>query len=208
MKLREEMDNINKIIENPHFKNLQSIVEEKFPDDDEQILYCIDSEMDSMYKENADISEDEKGEVFNYIIPSIAIYNVLKKYSDETTAIGIFKEMFLKAAYKGADSLREKAKEPGFIEGFIKKAFNLKDGNSGGLEKRVVCDTKNKTEFDVIKCPYVIYCNKYNVSELSTVFCECDDIFYGNIHPRLIWSRTKTIARGDEVCDFKFEIIE
>ncbi|MBQ6608822.1 MAG: L-2-amino-thiazoline-4-carboxylic acid hydrolase [Oscillospiraceae bacterium] len=33
-------------------------------------------------------------------------------------------------------------------------------------------------------------------------FCDADDICYGNMHPKLIWGRTKTIGRGDECCNF------
>ena len=35
-----------------------------------------------------------------------------------------------------------------------------------------------------------------------------DDAGYGNLHPKLIWGRTKTIGRGGDCCDFLLEYKE
>ena len=43
---------------------------------------------------------------------------------------------------------------------------------------------------------------KLLVASITTAFCDGDDAGYGNLHPRLIWGRTKTIGRGDECCNF------
>ncbi|MBQ2606773.1 MAG: L-2-amino-thiazoline-4-carboxylic acid hydrolase, partial [Oscillospiraceae bacterium] len=45
-------------------------------------------------------------------------------------------------------------------------------------------------------------CKRYCCPEITTAFCDGDDAGYGNLHPRLIWGRTKTIGRGDECCNF------
>lgn len=42
--------------------------------------------------------------------------------------------------------------------------------------------------------------------KLGTAFCNADDISYGNMHHKLYWGRTKTLARGNEWCDFIMEI--
>ena len=59
---------------------------------------------------------------------------------------------------------------------------------------------------DMIVCPYFSNCVKYGCTELGTAFCDSDDISYGNMHPKLFWGRTKTLARGNECCDFILEI--
>ncbi len=62
--------------------------------------------------------------------------------------------------------------------------------------------------FDMIKCPYHDICTKYGYPEITTAFCRGDDIVYGDMHPKLIWGRTKTIGDGDSVCNFKLTLKE
>lgn len=35
---------------------------------------------------------------------------------------------------------------------------------------------------------------KYGCPELTQFFCKSDDICYGNLHPKLVWARNKTLA--------------
>jgi hypothetical protein len=58
--------------------------------------------------------------------------------------------------------------------------------------------------FDMSRCYYLDITKKLGVSELMPVFCDCDDFMFEALSPKLIWKRTKTLGRGDEVCDFRF----
>ena len=49
-------------------------------------------------------------------------------------------------------------------------------------------------------------CKELDCVELAETFCATDDLCYGNMHPKLIWNRTKTMARGADVCDFDLYI--
>ena len=45
--------------------------------------------------------------------------------------------------------------------------------------------------------------------EMAAHGCPADeerDICYGNMHPKLIWGRTKTIGHGGDCCDFKLTL--
>lgn len=67
---------------------------------------------------------------------------------------------------------------------------------------------KGKCHVDMMVCPYFNNCKKYNCPEFATVFCNSDDISYGNMHPWVNWGRTKTLGKGDECCDFIIETRE
>ena len=41
---------------------------------------------------------------------------------------------------------------------------------------------------------------------LCRCFCDSDDVSYENLHPQLVWHRTKTLGRGGDCCDFCFKI--
>lgn len=68
-------------------------------------------------------------------------------------------------------------------------------------------ERENGFAADMILCPYVETCKKYACLELAQFFCKSDDVCYGNMHPKLVWGRTKTIGMGSECCDFSLWII-
>ena len=59
---------------------------------------------------------------------------------------------------------------------------------------------------DMLECPYMNICRKYGCPEIVPAFCASDDVAYGNMHPKLLWGRTKTLGRGDDFCDFKLTV--
>ena len=63
-----------------------------------------------------------------------------------------------------------------------------------------------QVKFDMLACPYHQVCRELGCEELAPVFCTTDDICYGHMHPKLIWNRTKTLARGGDLCDFDLYI--
>ncbi len=68
--------------------------------------------------------------------------------------------------------------------------------------------SSREMRFDMTKCPYSDICTKYGWPEITKGFCRGDDIVYGNMHPKLVWGRTKTIGDGDACCDFKLTVAE
>jgi hypothetical protein len=75
--------------------------------------------------------------------------------------------------------------------------------SDGGWVFRWKADSKTAIEWDCTKCIYHDLFVRYGFPELTPIFCECDDVIYGNI-PTARWRRTKTIGRGADVCDFRF----
>ncbi len=68
--------------------------------------------------------------------------------------------------------------------------------------------SSKKMHFDMTKCPYSDICTKYGYPEITKAFCRGDDIIYGDMHPKLVWGRTKTIGDGDDVCNFLLTVEE
>jgi hypothetical protein len=46
--------------------------------------------------------------------------------------------------------------------------------------------------------PYLNKCSANGCPELCKGYCEADDICYGNMHPKVIWGRTKTLGKGGD----------
>lgn len=93
-------------------------------------------------------------------------------------------------------------KIPKFFYSMTNKMF----GSAAGFKTENMHVNKDMVSFDMIACPYLNNCTKYGCPEITEVFCEADDICYGNMHPKLIWGRTTTLAKGGKCCDFKLWI--
>jgi len=44
--------------------------------------------------------------------------------------------------------------------------------------------------------------------ELTRVYCDLDDAIYDSVSLYVEWKRTKTLGRGDDICDFRFKRTE
>ncbi|MDO5714498.1 MAG: L-2-amino-thiazoline-4-carboxylic acid hydrolase [Tissierellia bacterium] len=65
-------------------------------------------------------------------------------------------------------------------------------------------EEKNESRYDIIKCPYHEICCDYGLPEMTDIFCTSDDIIYTSVHNNIVFERSKTIGRGDDICDFHF----
>ena len=53
-------------------------------------------------------------------------------------------------------------------------------------------------------CVYFETLSAYGAPELGTIFCALDNFVFDEVSPYIRWERTQTIARGGELCDFRF----
>ncbi len=112
-------------------------------------------------------------------------------------------------SYKGAKIVAKIMKIPGIYKkmpvmfgNMTKKKFGVKQNFDANFHEI----SPKEMRFDMTKCPYADICSKYGYPEITKAFCRGDDIVYGNMHPKLIWGRTKTIGDGDDICDFKLSV--
>lgn len=200
---------IEQILSNPHFRPLGEKLIERFGHTKgQQLLACIHRDLEQLLSEHRDDAADLRSESHGYILPSIAIYKVLKAQLGQSGALSLFREIYFVAAYQAAESIGKKAEDVAYRQEFLQMMIANKDGKRAGFEYRTVENTSSAVEFHVLQCPYAAYCNLFECPELTPVFCECDDVFYGNIHPKIQWERTKTIGRGQSLCNFCFRLSE
>lgn len=204
-----KQETVQEILNTSHFRPLHHILTDHFGKDAgaalEEEIHTYLGELLALHKDDEAALREES---HHYILPAIAIYRTLREKTGSDAALALFRAIFLQAGYAGAAHLRKKAKEPGFYEAFVHRLAKNNVGEQGGFCFQSIEDSAQRVEFHVLRCPYCTYCERYGCKELVPVFCECDDIVYGNIHPDLIWRRTKTLGRGQALCDFRFDIVK
>ena len=140
------------------------------------------------------------------IYPCIAFYKAVSECAGAPErAYAIIDGFFEKESAASAKKLQKLCRVPfvyklvpRVMASIIRRYF----GTPSGFEMLVHETKRNVCHIDMIKCPYFSICSEQGCTELTTVFCNSDDIAYGNMHDKLSWERKKTLGRGDECCDF------
>ncbi len=146
------------------------------------------------------------------IYPCIAVLDAQISHGIEREQALAFMFRFIEwRSYRGAKFVSKILKIPGiykkvpvFFGNMTKKKFGVKQNFDAVFHE--ISDREMR--FDMTKCPYSDICTKYDYPEITKAFCKGDDIVYGNMHPKLVWGRTKTIGDGDLICDFKMTVVE
>ena len=140
------------------------------------------------------------------IFPSAAVFEgLLKEGYGRKEAADLVYEAFGSCMESSARTIRTLLKIPGLYKAMPriwKKAVPSLFGADAGFSANYYDTGKDRVKFDMLKCPYLETCKKLGCPELAPTFCHSDDVAYGNMHSKLRWNRTKTLARGGDLCDF------
>ena len=161
------------------------------------------------YQECLVLCEDaSKGEYLhleNTILPTTAVYKALLEF-DGDNALKNTNDIIICLCEKSGNILNNVLKWPGMTQVFMKlmpKMATNMFGKECGLDYTNYVANKKMLQMDMTMCPYVKYAKRFNVEELTTVFCESDFATYGNLS-KISFRRTETLGTGGSKCDFKF----
>ena len=159
-----------------------------------------------LIRENSGDSRALKAHTYSRIYPAIALYESFRTHGTEPErAVWYIREYFQRFADRYVPFIRLLIKVSGLakeVPGIFKKMSLRAFGPEAGFEYEFPESSGREARFIILSCPYARTCGRYGVPELTRAFCDGDDAGYGDLHPKLIWGRTKTIGRGAECCDF------
>ena len=146
----------------------------------------------------------------NNIFPAMAVFDaLLQEGRSREEAAALTDELFMACMEPSAEAIRRLCRIPGMYQIipriFGTMAFKLFTPEAG-FRAEVHQAGKGRARFDMTRCPYLETCKSLGYTEIAPVFCHCDDVCYGAMHRKLIWNRTKTLARGADLCDFDLYI--
>ena len=156
--------------------------------------------------ENASDSKALRAHTFKRIYPGIAVYEALKAEGvDPEKAVWYIREYFQRFSAKMVPHLQRTIRVLGLarkIPGLFMKISLRIFGMDAGFDYEFPETQGKEARFNIVRCPYFETCKRSGCPEITRCFCDGDDAGYGNMHPKLIWGRTKTIGRGGDCCDF------
>lgn len=190
--------------------DLLNMSESFFP----QQIHQIEEKSRTLFDEYCKQEEGKAKEITMHtvrkIFPCIAFYKaVIECTRQQEKAYTILNQYFTRECEIVAKQLQKLCRipfayrlVPRIMAGVIHRTF----GEKSGFEMKDYSVSGNICHIDMIKCPYFSICSAYGCPELTTVFCNADDVAYGNMHPKLSWERKKTLGRGNDCCDFILKV--
>ena len=146
-----------------------------------------------------------KKEIHNLILPGLAIYQVIQQIEcDSNKALliveGLFKEDFFRTM-GFCIRLINYLPDPFPLVRPALRMMTKKEYIPGS--QTVIEDNRNCFALNTTRCFKWDVLNALNASDLTTLYCKTDD-WLSDFLPKVQWMRTKTLARGDELCDFRW----
>lgn len=179
-----------------------------FPSQADALCLALEQRLDQLRTENAGATREKQQHLEGQILPGIAVYETLQTVMP--------KEQALQTVHGYVEAHARKLRKvfwalmhiPGFyrqVPKIFAEGLPKLFGPAAGFAFTEIKLANGTFRTDMLRCPYRDTCAKYGCPELCPSFCDSDDITYDNLHPKLIWQRTKTLGRGDDCCDFGLE---
>ncbi|MDO5424623.1 MAG: L-2-amino-thiazoline-4-carboxylic acid hydrolase [Eubacteriales bacterium] len=189
----------------------QKTVARCFPAQADALKTAFSRRLTQLRQENADATEEKQRHLENQILPGIAAYETLQKVMPKEQALKTVHGYVEQRAWKMKKLLLKLMRIPRLYR-CVPKTFTKQVprlfGEMAGFESKEIQAADGVWRMDMTKCPYHDTCVRYGCPELCSSFCDSDDIAYGDLHPRLLWQRTKTLGRGGDCCDFCLKVME
>ena len=191
MKIKQQ-----KIIKNFLFSELDTEVAQKIFDEQNNIL-------DKNFLNAFNKTKNQLKTLKNTILPRIALYKALNNYgfSMEDSNNHMKNYMLNYIAKSKHNSMVKMEKVPGFYSLYSKIFLKI-------MRKTDLRQSKQKhnaKSFDVTitKCLWHQACVENECPELCRLFCDVDNITYGELN-KIGFTRTQTLGYGGDCCDFHF----
>ena len=175
-----------------------------------RIAVAAQLRLEQLLRENADEPKALKKHTVPRIYPGIAVYEAMRAEGvAPERAVWYLREYYQRFCKIPAGVIRAALKLPGLykkVPALLLSSSKKSFSEAAGFVYRFPDHTPGVTCFDIVRCPYYETCKRCGCPEIVPAFCDSDDASYGNMHPKLIWGRTKTIGHGGDCCDFKLTL--
>ncbi len=145
----------------------------------------------------------------NLIFPGLALYQALKMNPDTRSSALFLTERLFKATLfikeRNFTATLNRLPDPFPVIRMLLK--RIENGSHLEAAQEIVSDTPACFAFITKKCFILDTLNKYHAGELTRLFCKTDDWIAQSL-PKVRWVRNKTLANGDDLCEFRWEKIE
>ena len=185
-------------------KQIKEFLNKEFGADKGSTIFVKEEEiLDEIIKNTKNKSKNQQKTLKETILPRIALYKAMQECKLDTDEIHKYMQKYMMdiVAKQKHESMVKMEKIPCFYL-LYSKIFLSVIRKTDLWESKQRCD-KNSFDVTMIKCLWHTACVENNCKELCPLFCDVDNVTYGNLK-KLGFSRTKTLGYGNDCCDFHF----
>ncbi len=141
------------------------------------------------------------------IFPGISLYEgILSLGFEKEKALSFVNTSFEAWAIKPQKVMRFFSFFPFYYEMIrvsVKKIIDV-GFPSSGWDVEMIENSKREISFNMKSCFYHKTLKAYDVPELTSLYCNSDVVMFSGASRCITFQRSKTIAKGDEICNFQF----
>lgn len=179
-----------------------------YPAQAHALCLALEQRLNQLRAENAGASKEKQQHLESQILPGIAAYETLQTVMPKEQALQTVHGYVEEHAWKLRKIFLGLIRIPGVyrqVPKIFANELSKMFGPAAGFTFTGLELVNGTFRADMVRCPYHDTCVQYGCPELCPSFCDSDDITYDNLHPKLIWHRTKTLGHGGDCCDFGLE---
>jgi hypothetical protein len=153
------------------------------------------------------VSQPLRDHLNNNILPGLALYQILLEDGlDQNQALANVDHLINISSRSERKPLEILARLPFFYQILrfqtprtLEQKFPVDGWDIEWIENSPHC-----VAFNMHSCFYLDTLTGYGMPELTLVYCKMDDRMFDGLSPYVRWERSGTLARGDEMCDFRW----
>jgi hypothetical protein len=142
------------------------------------------------------------------MLPAIAIYLTFKSFEETAGSAYDYTDALMQIARLKAKKKNEFLSRLPFAYSVFRllcRSVIAKQYPPQGWEIQWLRYDRSEIHFNMKSCIYFETTKQYNCPEMCPLFCANDDVTFSGYAPAIVFERSGTIARGQEVCDFHFK---
>lgn len=178
----------------------------------EQVLSLAEPVFSALCAGHPHESKAVRAHTVKVIYPTVALYRAMQEAGiPQSEALAFLDRTCSLRAEPKAAAMRSMLKIPGLYKkmpAIFKWVTVHQFGEAAGFQANFYDLGNGRCKFDMTRCLYCDVCRRENCPELTPCFCHTDDVTDGNMHPRLLWNRSKVMGEGADVCDFDLIVTE
>lgn len=173
----------------------------------ESMVQSLQSRYTELYQKHGQVENPGlRRHLVNGILPGLALYQLIRESGkSQKDAIAEIDRIFMILFVKKQRSMQKLGKLP-FIYPFLRKYIKtaMRQYPAEGWTIEWMQNDPEAIRFNMRSCFYFNTLSALGAPELTASFCQVDDNLYSEMSPDIQWLRTRTIARGNDICDFCF----
>ena len=178
---------------------------QRFPEKDAELNKLLSEKLSCLRSEYLNASKEKQFHLESQILPGIAAYETLQTVMPKDEALRTVYGYVEARARRMRRTILRLLRVPGLYRlppVLFSRLTPKFYGEAAGFAATEYQTSGGVWRIDMTKCPYHDACVEHGCPELCPCFCDSDDIAYDDLHPKLLWRRTKTLGRGGDCCDF------